>query len=58
MKKVYIENYGNMEIVPWDEIRRRDIRYVCTDNDEGYDVFEVEEEQADDFGALYATNIQ
>jgi len=55
MKRVYVFGFGWMERKHWKELIHRQVRY-CGSED-GLDVYEVTDEQADDFGALYATNV-
>ena len=61
MKKIkaYIEGYGSFEYIPWEKLRQRAVRYICTDYEDepnGIDLYEVIDEKADDFGTCYATN--
>lgn len=53
--RVYVYGFGWMERRHWKELIHRRVRY-CGSED-GLDVYEVEDEQADDFGTLYATDI-
>ena len=60
MKRAYIEGYGLFEFKPWEDLKGRDIRYICTDYEEdeqGLDLYEVIDPKAPDFGECYVTHI-
>ena len=61
MKRVHLAGYGDFEFRAWEDLKDRDVRYVCTDweddEDEGMDFYEITDPQADDFGTWYATQI-
>lgn len=59
-KKYWIEGYGQFEYKPWDDLKGRDVRYICTDYEddpEGIDLYEITDPTAPDFGECYATKL-
>ena len=60
MRKAYIEGYGSFEFRPWEDLKGRDVRYICTDYDEdaeGIDLYEITDPKAPDFGECYTTKL-
>ena len=59
-EKCYIEGYGTFEYRPWNDLKGRDVRYICTDYEEdpeGIDLYEITDPKAPDFGECYATRL-
>ena len=59
-EKYWIEGYGRFEFRPWDELKGRDVRYICTDYEEdpeGIDLYEITDPTAPDFGECYTTKL-
>jgi len=59
-EKYWIEGYGRFEFRPWDELKGRDVRYICTDYEadpEGIDLYEITDPKAPDFGECYTTRL-
>lgn len=59
-EKYWIEGYGRFEFRHWDELKGRDVRYICTDYEadpEGIDLYEITDPTAPDFGECYTTKL-
>jgi len=59
-EKYWIEGYGSFEFRPWEDLKGRDVRYICTDyeeDDDGIDLYEIIDPKAPDFGECYTTKL-
>lgn len=58
--KTVLTPYGKLEYRSWKQLENREIRYAGTDfeyNADPYDIYEIEDPAADDFGVYYATQL-
>ena len=59
-KKYWIEGYGSFEFTPWEDLKNREVRYICTEYEEdpeGIDLYEITNPLDPDFGKCFATKI-
>ena len=58
--KIYIQGYGRFDYLCWDALKNADCRYVCTDYDyePAFDLYEITDPKADEFGKCYATHAE